>query len=135
MVRTDQRAYGCAADASSRPFADAVKAGTPSVMCSYQRINNSYGCQNSKTMNGLLKTELGFQVIMHRLFFACHHWLTLAQGYVVTDWQAIHGGVASAQAGLDLAMPNDQGFWGTQLKTAVQNGTVPESRVTDMATR
>lgn len=31
-------------------------------MCSYQRINNSYGCANSKTQNGLLKTELGFQV-------------------------------------------------------------------------
>jgi beta-glucosidase len=31
-------------------------------MCSYQRINNSYGCANSKTLNGLLKTELGFQV-------------------------------------------------------------------------
>jgi beta-glucosidase-like glycosyl hydrolase len=30
-------------------------------MCSYQRVNNSYGCQNSKTLNGLLKTELGFQ--------------------------------------------------------------------------
>ena len=31
-------------------------------MCSYERVNNSYGCQNSKTLNGLLKTELGFQV-------------------------------------------------------------------------
>lgn len=43
------------------PFAEAVRAGTASIMCSYQRINNSYGCQNSKTLNGLLKTELGFQ--------------------------------------------------------------------------
>lgn len=40
-----------------------MKAGTGSIMCSYQRINNSYGCQNSATQNGLLKTELGFQVI------------------------------------------------------------------------
>jgi len=31
-------------------------------MCSYQRVNNSYGCANSKTLNGLLKIELGFQV-------------------------------------------------------------------------
>lgn len=43
------------------PFQDAVHAGSVSVMCSYQRINNSYACQNSKTLNGLLKTELGFQ--------------------------------------------------------------------------
>jgi len=44
------------------PFQDAVRAGSGSIMCSYNRINDSYGCANSKTMNGLLKTELGFQV-------------------------------------------------------------------------
>jgi hypothetical protein len=43
------------------PFQDAVLAGSASIMCSYNRVNNSYGCQNSKTLNGLLKTELGFQ--------------------------------------------------------------------------
>ena len=50
---TDQRA---------RPFQDAVRAGSGNIMCSYNRVNNSYGCANSKTLNGLLKTELGFQV-------------------------------------------------------------------------
>ena len=29
------------------PFAEAVRAGTGSIMCSYNQINNSYGCQNS----------------------------------------------------------------------------------------
>lgn len=53
-------------------------------MCSYQQINNSYGCQNSKTMNGLLKNELGFP------------------GFVLSDWQAQHSGVASSLAGLDM---------------------------------
>lgn len=43
------------------PFVDAVKAGTGSIMCSYERINNSYGCHNAKTQNGILNTELGFQ--------------------------------------------------------------------------
>ncbi|KAL2837024.1 glycosyl hydrolase family 3 N terminal domain-containing protein [Aspergillus pseudodeflectus] len=69
------------------PFQDAVKAGAGSAMCSYQRINNSYGCQNSKVMNGLLKGELGFQ------------------GFVVSDWDGQHTGIVSATAGLDLAMP------------------------------
>ena len=64
------------------PFANALRAGTTSIMCSYQRINGSYGCQNSKTLNGLLKDELGFQ------------------GYVVSDWLAVHAGVASIEAGL-----------------------------------
>lgn len=52
------------------PFYDAVLAGSASVMCSYQRINNSYSCQNSKTLNGLLKTELGFQ---GQLFISFEH--------------------------------------------------------------
>lgn len=43
------------------PFYDAIKAEAASVMCSYNKINGSYSCANSKTMNGLLKTELGFQ--------------------------------------------------------------------------
>ena len=48
-------------DLSAWPFANAVKAGVSSVMCSYNRVNGSYGCQNSKMLNGVLKDELGFQ--------------------------------------------------------------------------
>ncbi|KAM0668349.1 hypothetical protein ACQRIU_001911 [Beauveria bassiana] len=99
------------------PFQDAVHAGTGNIMCSYQRINNSYGCANSKTMNGLLKTELGFQ------------------GFVVSDWDAQHTGHAGALAGLDMAMPSPGSFWGDKLVESVKNGSVPESRINDMATR
>jgi beta-glucosidase len=99
------------------PFQDTVKAGTGNIMCSYQRINNSYGCANSKTMNGLLKTELGFQ------------------GFVVSDWYAQHAGVATALSGMDMAMPLGDNFWGKKLVEAVKNGSVPEGRLTDMATR
>lgn len=41
------------------PFVNAVKAGVSSIMCSYQRINGSYACQNSMSNNGLLKGEVG----------------------------------------------------------------------------
>ncbi|KAK1239685.1 hypothetical protein MKX07_001139 [Trichoderma sp. CBMAI-0711] len=99
------------------PFQDAVRAGSGNIMCSYQRINNSYGCSNSKTLNGLLKTELGFQ------------------GFVVSDWSAQHAGVASAEAGMDMAMPGPADFWGGHLVEAVKNGSLPESRITDMAMR
>ncbi|KAH6610843.1 glycoside hydrolase family 3 protein [Trichoderma cornu-damae] len=99
------------------PFQDAVRAGSGNIMCSYQRVNNSYGCANSKTLNGLLKTELGFQ------------------GFVVSDWGAQHAGIATAKAGLDVAMPGAGDFWGDRLAEAVKNGSLPESRVTDMATR
>lgn len=106
-----------------RPFADAVRAGTGSIMCSYNQVNNSYGCANSYTLNHLLKGELGFQ------------------GFVMSDWQAQHAGVATAYAGLDMAMPGDTLFdtnityWGTNLTIAVVNGTVPEWRLDDMVTR
>ncbi|KAK9797888.1 putative Beta-glucosidase [Seiridium cardinale] len=99
------------------PFQDTVKAGTGSIMCSYERINNSYGCSNSKTQNGLLKTELGFQ------------------GFIVSDWGAQHAGVATALAGLDMVMPQASAYWGANLTEAVNNGSVPLSRLDDMAIR
>ncbi|KAG5296912.1 beta-glucosidase [Histoplasma ohiense] len=105
------------------PFADAVRAGVGSVMCSYNQINNSYGCGNSYTQNKLLKAELGFQ------------------GFIMSDWQAHHSGVGSALAGLDMSMPGDtvfgtgRSYWGPNLTIAVANGTIPEWRVDDMAVR
>ncbi|KAB8294707.1 hypothetical protein EYC80_006669 [Monilinia laxa] len=101
------------------PFADAVHAGAGCVMCSYNRLNNSYACQNSKAQNGLLKTELGFE------------------GFIVSDWGALHAGIAAAEAGLDVVMPKSD-FWGAtggNLTAAVANGSLTESRLTDMATR
>lgn len=99
------------------PFADGVRAGTANIMCSYNRLNNSHACANSKILNGLLKTELGFQ------------------GFVVTDWGAQHTGTAAALAGLDMAMPDGQSFWGANFTEAFRNGSVPISRLDDMATR
>ncbi|KAL3424160.1 cel3e secreted beta-glucosidase [Phlyctema vagabunda] len=98
------------------PFMDGIRAGAACVMCSYNRLNNSYGCQNSKLLNGLLKTELEFE------------------GFVLSDWNAQHSGVGSVLAGLDMVMPYG-GFWGENLTESVKNGSVSEERVTDMATR
>lgn len=47
------------------PFQDAVHAGAGGIMCSYNQLNGSYGCQNSKALNGLVKGELGFQVCIY----------------------------------------------------------------------
>ena len=105
------------------PFADAVRAGTGSIMCSYNQINNSYGCQNSYTQNYLLKGELGFQ------------------GFILSDWQAQHSGVSSTLAGLDMSMPGDVTFnsgtsyWGTNLTISILNGTLPQWRLDDAAIR
>ncbi|KAJ5882328.1 Glycoside hydrolase family 3 [Penicillium soppii] len=109
------------------PFANAVRAQAASFMCSYQRLNGSYACENSKALNGLLKEELGFQ------------------GYVMSDWGGTHSGVASIEGGLDMNMPGGLGaygmvpeagsFFGKNVTYAVNNGTVDESRVDDMIVR
>ncbi|OKL57834.1 putative beta-glucosidase A [Talaromyces atroroseus] len=105
------------------PFADAVRAGVGSVMCSYNQVNNSYACANSYTLNNLLKGELDFQ------------------GFVMSDWGAHTSGVSSTLAGLDMSMPGDTAFdtgdsyWGTNLTISVVNGTVPSYRLDDMAIR
>lgn len=104
------------------PFVDAIDEGVANIMCSYNRLNNSYGCQNSHLLNGILKTELAFQ------------------GFVLTDWGAQHSGVANAEAGMDSAALPEGGdwetaLWGKNLSVAVQNGSLPEHRLDDMVTR
>ena len=101
------------------PFQDAIHAGAASIMCSYNRLNGSSTCQNSKALNGILKIELGFQ------------------GYVISDWGAQQSGMASALAGLDVAMPSSAvwGVSGGNLTLGVRNGSLTESRLRDMATR
>jgi beta-glucosidase len=92
-------------------------------MCSYQKANNSQACQNSYLQNYLLKGELGFQ------------------GFILSDWDAQHSGVASTLAGLDMTMPGDTdfnsglSFWGTNLTISILNGTVPQWRLDDAAVR
>ncbi|KAL3495966.1 glycosyl hydrolase family 3 N terminal domain-containing protein [Aspergillus germanicus] len=96
------------------PFANAVHAGVASVMCSYQRLNGSYACQNSKLLNGILKEELGFQ------------------GYVMSDWFGLHAGIDAIKAGMDMDMP---GRLRSNITTKVQNNTLDEARLDDMITR
>ncbi|KUL85518.1 hypothetical protein ZTR_08081 [Talaromyces verruculosus] len=106
------------------PFAEGVRVGVGSIMAAYNHVNGSLCTQNSQILNGLLKDELGFQ------------------GFVVSDWYAQFGGVSSALAGLDMAMPGDgaipllgDSFWNYELSTAILNGTIPVERLNDMVTR
>ncbi|KAL4888878.1 putative beta-glucosidase L [Aspergillus ambiguus] len=106
------------------PFYDAVKANVASVMCSYNKVNGTWACENEKVLNQLLKQELGFR------------------GYVMSDWNAQHSTVASANTGLDMTMPGSDFnqppgsiYWNNNLANAVANGTVSQARVDDMVTR
>jgi len=104
------------------PFADAVKAGVASVMCSYNKINGTWACENKRIMNDLLKEELGFQ------------------GYVMSDWNAQHTTNGAANGGMDMTMPGSDYngktiLWGPQLNSAVSSGAVSKARLDDMAKR
>jgi len=89
------------------------------VMCSYNRVNGDYACENSYLLNDVLKKDWGFK------------------GWVVSDWWATHSTLKAALAGLDQEMPgNPKGpNFGDALKTAVENGQVPLARLNDMVHR
>src|SRR4051794_37693157 len=100
-------------------FEAAVKQGhTGSVMCSYNRINGPYACENGPMLNGILKTEFGFT------------------GFVMSDWGGTHSTVDAAINGLDQEMGFAPGqYFGDPLKQAITDGKVPQARLDDMVVR
>ena len=95
------------------PFQGAVDAGVGSFMCSYNKINGVWSCENPETL-GDLKQKLGFQ------------------GWVMSDWGATHS--TSIETGLDQEMPT-QTYFGPTLAQAVKAGTIPESAIDDSVLR
>jgi beta-glucosidase len=89
--------------------------GAGAVMCSYNRINGTYACENEYTL-GVLKKDFGFT------------------GFVVSDWGGTQSTTKAALAGLDIEMPGDDSF-GEPLKKAVESGEVPMDRLNDMVHR
>ena len=87
------------------------------VMCSYNRINGDYACENDYTLNQVLKRDWGFK------------------GFVLSDWGGTHSTVKAALAGLDMDQPGDDNFFSDPLKQAVLAGTVPQARLDDMVHR
>lgn len=114
------------------PFAESIYVGADYIMCSYNRVNQTYACENSKLINGVVKGEHAFQ------------------GVLVTDWAAAASGVRTALAGTDMNLPGftaygqpnepnpsiaQHSFWGSKLIDAVNNGSVPMSRLDEMVAR
>jgi beta-glucosidase len=86
------------------------------VMCSYNRINGDYACENSYTLRDVLKKEWGFK------------------GFVISDWTGTHSTEKASAAGLDQEQPMAE-FFGSKLKAAVDAGKVPVSEIDDHARR
>ncbi len=93
-------------------FQAAVQQGAASsVMCSYSWINGTAACQNPYTLNTVLRQQFGYT------------------GFVTSDWGATHSTAASANAGLDMDMPGNDGFYGSALQSAVSSGSVSQSTI------
>ncbi len=91
-------------------FQDAVQQGAASsVMCSYSYINGTAACQNPYLLSTVLRQQFGFT------------------GFVTSDWGATHSTAASANAGLDMDMPGNDGFYGSALASAVSSGQVSQA--------
>jgi beta-glucosidase len=98
-------------------FHIAISIANPgAVMCSYNRINGDFGCENSYTLRDVLKRDWGFQ------------------GFVISDWAGTHSTEKASAAGLDQEEPMAD-YFGPKLKEAVDAGQVPLSEIDDHARR
>jgi beta-glucosidase len=86
------------------------------VMCSYNRVNGDYACENHYTLTEVLKDEWKFK------------------GFVLSDWGGTHSTVKASKAGLDNEEPMDK-YFGPALKQAVEAGTVTTAEIDDHAHR
>jgi len=86
------------------------------VMCSYNKVNGDWSCENDYLLNQTLKNAFGFR------------------GWVLSDWGGTHSTVKAALAGLDQEMPGSV-YFGDALKKAVESGQVPLARLNDMVHR
>ncbi len=102
-------------------FEIAITEGQPGmVMCSYNKVNGDYACENSYLLNDLLKKTWGFK------------------GFVVSDWNATHSTAKAAINGLDNEQPGGdvaRSRFGDALKKAVESGEVPPARLDDIVHR
>ncbi|MDE2111843.1 MAG: glycoside hydrolase family 3 C-terminal domain-containing protein [Alphaproteobacteria bacterium] len=102
-------------------FEIAIERGNPgSVMCAYNRVNETYSCENEYILNRVLKQDWGYK------------------GFVMSDWGAVHSTIDAANNGLDQesAYNLDRAdYFGDPLRMAILDGSVSGSRLDDMARR
>jgi beta-glucosidase len=103
------------------PFEIAINKGHPgSVMCSYNRLNGDYACENAHLLTDVLKNDWQFD------------------GMVQSDWGATHSTVKAINAGLDEEEGSEPGpTWFNRMDVlfALANKDITEARIDDMVRR
>lgn len=82
------------------------------VMCSYNRVNGNYACENKWLLNDVLKKDWNYK------------------GFVISDWAATHSAAKASAAGLDHEEPGWI-FYNGELKHDVESGKVSQAELDD----
>lgn len=102
-------------------FEIAIERGRPgSVMCSYNKINGDWACENDWLLNKVLKRDWGYR------------------GWVMSDWGAVHSTARAINAGLDQESGRELDksiYFGAPLAAALRDKTVSLARLADMNRR
>ena len=85
-------------------------------MCSYNKVNGDWACENDYLLNQVLKKDFGFK------------------GWVMSDWGGTHSTTKAIMGGLDQEQPGS-GYFGDALKKAVESKEVPLAKVNDSVHR
>jgi len=102
-VNIDKRA---ARESDLLAFEIGVTKGHPAaVMCSYNRVNGDFACENKYLLTDVLKKDWQFP------------------GFVLSDWGGTHSTEKASAAGLDNEEPGDF-FFSDKYKAAVEAGTI-----------
>jgi beta-glucosidase len=80
------------------------------VMCSYNRVNGDFACENQYLLGEVLKKDWQFP------------------GFVVSDWGGTHSTEKASAAGLDNEEPGSF-FFSDKFKAAVEAGTIPATEL------
>jgi beta-glucosidase len=113
--------WAAARESDLLAFEIAIERGKPgAAMCSYNKVNHVYGCENPYTLTKVLKGDWAFP------------------GWVMSDWGAVHSTVDAANAGLDQEsafLADHADYFGAALKTALNEGAVSLARLDNMVHR
>jgi beta-glucosidase len=92
-------------------FEIGVTEGKPAaVMCSYNRVNGDFACENKWLLTDVLKKGWDFK------------------GFVVSDWGGTHSTEKASAAGLDNE-EHTRFFFEDKYKAAVTGGTIPQAEL------
>jgi beta-glucosidase len=113
LAADSQISHRAARESDLLAFEIGVTKGDPAaVMCSYNRVNGDFACENKWLLTDVLKKAWNFP------------------GFVVSDWGGTHSTEKASVAGLDNE-EHTRFFFEKKYKDAVEAGRIPQTELDD----